>query len=154
MPFRITAKTVLQFTLRRRTVDSAKKNQRQVFERHVCLCTGRWQQTYQLVYSTDDSTEGKWKCFLFWLCYKRNAKRCSCATIESWMHLGGLLSTTHFDSEDDYRAQVGETSGLRSPGRSCFTYLWNDYWVQTFHWFLKQALYYRKSPWFKVTAKN
>ena len=103
MPFRITAKNVLQFTLRRRTVDSAKKNQRQVFERHVCLCTGRWQQTYQLVYSTDDSTEGKWKCFLFWLCYKRNGKRCSCATIESWMHLGGLLSTTYFDSEDDYR---------------------------------------------------
>ena len=103
MPFRITAKNVLQFTLRRRTVDSAKKNQRQVFERHVCLCTGRWQQTYQLVYSTDDSTEGKWKCFLLWLCYKRNGKRCSCATIESWMHLGGLLSTTHFDSEDDYR---------------------------------------------------
>ena len=103
MPFRITAKNVLQFTLRRRTVDPAKKNQRQVFERHVCLCTGRWQQTYQLVYSTDDSTEGKWKCFLFWLCYKRNGKRCSCATIESWMHLGGLLSTTHFDSEDDYR---------------------------------------------------
>ena len=103
MPFRITAKNVLQFTLRRRTVDSAKKNQRQVFERHVCLYTGRWQQTYQLVYSTDDSTEGKWKCFLFWLCYKRNGKRCSCATIESWIHLGALLSTTHFDSEDDYR---------------------------------------------------
>ena len=32
-------------------------------------------------------------------------------------------------------AQVGETSGLRSPGRSCFTYLWNDYLVQTFHCF-------------------
>ena len=31
--------------------------------------------------------------FLFWLCYKRNGKRCSCATMELWMHLGGLLST-------------------------------------------------------------
>ena len=31
--------------------------------------------------------------FLFWLCCKRNGKRCSCATTELWMHLGGLLST-------------------------------------------------------------
>ena len=30
--------------------------------------------------------------FFFWLCYKRNGKRCSCATMELWMHLGGLLS--------------------------------------------------------------
>ena len=27
------------------------------------------------------------------LCYKRNGKRCSCATMELWMHLGGLLNT-------------------------------------------------------------
>ena len=27
------------------------------------------------------------------LCYKRNGKRHSCATIEIWMHFGGLLST-------------------------------------------------------------
>ena len=32
------------------------------------------------------------KCFLFCLFYKRNGKRCSCATIELWIHLGGLLS--------------------------------------------------------------
>ena len=31
--------------------------------------------------------------FLFCLCYKRNGKRCSYATMELWMHLGGLLST-------------------------------------------------------------
>ena len=104
MPFRIKTKNVLQFTLRRRTVDSAKKKIKGKFLKGmICLCTGRWQQTYQLVHSADDSTEGKWKCFLFWLCYKRNGKRCSCATIELWMHLGGLLSTTHFDSEDVYR---------------------------------------------------
>ena len=30
-----------------------------------------------------DPTEGRWKCFLFWLCYTRNGKRCSSATIES-----------------------------------------------------------------------
>ena len=27
------------------------------------------------------------------LCYKRKGKRWSCATMELWMHLGGLLST-------------------------------------------------------------
>ena len=31
--------------------------------------------------------------FLFSLCYKRNGKRRSCATMELWMHLAGLLST-------------------------------------------------------------
>ena len=50
--------------------------------------------------------------------------------------------TTHFDSEDDYRTgcrnlshyqQQQSYSGLRSPGRSYSTYLWNDSWVQTFH---------------------
>ena len=45
---------------------------------------------HELVYSTDDSTEGKWKCFLIWLCYKRNGKRCTCATIELWMHAARL----------------------------------------------------------------
>ena len=37
--------------------------------------------------------EGKWTCFLSWLCYKRNSDRYRCATIGLWMHLGGLLST-------------------------------------------------------------
>ena len=50
--------------------------------------------------------------------------------------------TTHFDSEDDYRTgcwnvshyqQQQSCSGLRSPGRSYSTHLWNDSWVQTFH---------------------
>ena len=43
--------------------------------------------------SMTNSNEGKRKCFLFWLFYKRNGKSCSCATIELWIHLGGLLST-------------------------------------------------------------
>ena len=103
MPFRITTKNVLQFTSRRRTADSAKEKLKGKFLKGTICREGRWQQTYQLVYSADDSTDGEWKCFLFWLCYKRNGKRCSCATIELWMHLGGLLSTTHFDSEDVYR---------------------------------------------------
>ena len=50
----------------------------------MCLRAGRWQHS---------STDGKLKCFLFWLCYKRYGKHFSCATIESRMHLGGLLST-------------------------------------------------------------
>ena len=50
--------------------------------------------------------------------------------------------TTHFGSEDDYRAgyrngshcqQQQSYSGLCSPGRSSSTDLWNDSWVQTFH---------------------
>ena len=48
---------------------------------------------------------------------------------------------THFDSKDDYRTgcrnvshcQQQSYSGLRSPGRSCSTYLWNNSWVQTVH---------------------
>ena len=51
--------------------------------------------------------------------------------------------TTHFDSENVYHAgcwnishcQQQSYSGLCSPGQSCFTYLWNDSWVQTFHIF-------------------
>ena len=93
MPFRITTKNVLQFTWRRRTVDSAKEKLKGKFLKNmICLRAFRWQHD-QLDYSTGDTNEGKWKCFLFWLCCKRNGKRCSCATIELWMHLGGLLST-------------------------------------------------------------
>ena len=48
---------------------------------------------------------------------------------------------THFDSKDDYRTgcrnvshcQQQSYSGLRSLGRSCSTYLWNNSWVQTVH---------------------
>ena len=36
------------------------------------------------------------------LCYKRNGKRCSYATMELWMYLGGLLST----QEDSYASFV------------------------------------------------
>ena len=31
--------------------------------------------------------------FSFDYVIKKNGKRCSCATVELWMHLGGLLST-------------------------------------------------------------
>ena len=76
MPFRITTKNGLQSTLRRRKVDSAikRKTRRQVFERHVCLRAGRWQHTSTRPQYRWLTTEGNWKCFLFWL-------------------LGGLLST-------------------------------------------------------------
>ena len=93
MPFRTTTKNVLQFTLRRITVDSAKKNLKASFWKAWFVYARAGDSKHQLVYSTYDSTEGKWKYFLFWLCYKRNGKRCSCATIGLWMHLRGLLST-------------------------------------------------------------
>ena len=50
----------------------------------ICLRAGRWQHSW---------TDGRLKCFLFWLCYKRYGKHFSRATIELWMHLGGLLSS-------------------------------------------------------------
>ena len=88
----------MQFTLIRRTVDSAKgkkEEKRQVLERHDLFT--RWQSAKYINYfivPITDSAEGKWKLFLFLLFYKRNSKRRdSCATIELWMHLGGLLGT-------------------------------------------------------------
>ena len=90
---------VLQFTWRRKTVDAAKKKkekktQRQIFVRHDLLTRGSM-TAYINSFTTPitNSTEGKRKCFLFWLFYKRNDKRCTGATIELWIHLGGLLST-------------------------------------------------------------
>ena len=75
MPFRITTKNVLQFTLRERTVDSAKeKIQRLVFKGMIRLCSGRWHTAYINLFilpMTDYKTERKWKRFLYWLCYKR-----------------------------------------------------------------------------------
>ena len=44
--------------------------------------------------------------FLFRLCYKRNGKRCSCATMELCMHLGGLLSTQEARVADSYASFV------------------------------------------------
>ena len=104
MPFRITTKNVLQFTLRRRTVDSAKKKLKASFWK-AWFVYAREDDSKHINLSTVPMTQPKanGNVFSFWLCYKRNGKRCSCATIESWMHLGGLLSTTHFDSEDDHR---------------------------------------------------
>ena len=70
-----------------------KKNQRQIFVRHDLFTRGSM-TAYINSFTTPitNSTEGKRKCFLFWLFYKRNGKRCTGATIELWIHLGGLLS--------------------------------------------------------------
>ena len=87
---------VLQFTLRRKTVDATKKKkkktQRQIFVRHDLFTRGSM-TAYINSFTTPitNSTEGKRKCFLFWLFYKRKGKRCTGATIELWIHLGGLL---------------------------------------------------------------
>ena len=88
----------MQFILIRRTVESAKgkkEEKGQVLKRHDLFT--RWQRTKcinSFIVPITDSAEGKWKFFLFLLFYKRNSKRRhSCATIELWMHLGGLLST-------------------------------------------------------------
>ena len=71
-----------------------KKTQRQIFVRHDLLTRGSM-TAYINSFTTPitNSTEGKRKYFLFWLFYKRNDKRCTGATIELWIHLGGLLST-------------------------------------------------------------
>ena len=72
---------------------SEKDIERQVFERRDLFT--RWQMRAYLNQSTVTMTQPKanGNAFSFWLCYKRNGKCCSCATIELWMHLGGLLST-------------------------------------------------------------
>ena len=71
-----------------------KKTQRQIFVRHDLFTRGSM-TAYINSFTTPitNSTEGKRKCFLFWFFYKRNGKRCTGATIELWIHLGGLLST-------------------------------------------------------------
>ena len=74
--------------------EKKKKTQRQVFVRHDLFTRGSM-TAYINSFTTlmTNSTEGKRKCFLFWLFYKTNGKRCTGATIELWIHLGGLLST-------------------------------------------------------------
>ena len=83
---------------------SERKTQRPVIKGMFCLRAGRWQHTSTCTIPKTDSTEGKWKHFLPWLCYKRNGKHCSCAAIELWIHLGGLLST------QEARVALGYTS--------------------------------------------
>ena len=80
MPFRIRTKNVLQFTWRQRTADSAKEKLKGKFLKNIkhglftrgrvaaSLNSYRWLNRRQLENNV----------FLFWLCYKRNGKRCSC----------------------------------------------------------------------------
>ena len=95
MPFRITTKNVLQFTWRRRTVDSAKEKLKGKFLKNIDhdLFTRGQVAAYLNSYRWLNRRQMEDNVFLFWLYYKRNGKRCSCTTMELWMHLGGLLST-------------------------------------------------------------
>ena len=95
MPFRITTKNVLQFTWRRRTFDSAKEKLKGKFLKNIehDLFTRGQMAAYMNSDRWLNRRQMKNNVFLFWLCYKRNGKRCSCATMELWMHLRGLLST-------------------------------------------------------------
>ena len=95
MTFRITTKNVFQFTWRRRTVDSAKEKLKGKFLKNIehDLFTRGQMAPYMNSYRWLNRRQMENNVFLFWLCYKRNGKRCSCATMESWMHLGGLQST-------------------------------------------------------------
>ena len=76
-------------------IQRKERKKKKVLERHDLFT--RWQRTKYInsfIVQITDSAEGKWKFFLFLLFYKRNSKiRHSWATIELWMHLGGLLST-------------------------------------------------------------
>ena len=84
-------KNVLQFTVRRRK----RKTSKAIFWKARLVYPRAGDSMHPLVESTKWLTQpkGKWKCFLVWLCYKRNGKRCSCATIELLMSLEDLLST-------------------------------------------------------------
>ena len=59
----------------------------------VDLFTRRQMAAYMNSYRWLNRRQMENNVFLFCLCYKRNGKRCSCATMELGMHLGGLLST-------------------------------------------------------------
>ena len=65
MPFRITTKSVLQFTLRRRTVDSAKEKLKGKFLKNIEHDLFTRGQVAAYLDSYDDSTEGKWKIMFF-----------------------------------------------------------------------------------------
>ena len=71
-----------------------RKTQRQVFWKAWFVNARVDYSNHQLVYSTDDWLNKKrMECHLFWLCYKRKGKRCSFATLELCMHLGGVLGS-------------------------------------------------------------
>ena len=110
MPFRITRKDVLQFTCRRRTVDSAKEKLNGKFLKNIehDLFTRGQMAAYMNSDRWINRRQMENNVFFFWLCYKRNGKRCSCATMELWMHLGGLLST------QEARVALGYTSFVLS----------------------------------------
>ena len=93
MPFRITTKNVFQFPWRRRTVDSAKEKLNGKLLKNIehNLFTRGQMAAYMNSYRWLNRRQMENNVFLFWLCYKRNGKRCSCAIMELWMHLGGLL---------------------------------------------------------------
>ena len=80
MPFRITTKNFLQFTWRRRTVDSAKQKLEGKFLKNIE--DDLFTRAQMAAYMNSDR----------WL-NRRQMENCSCATMELWMHLGGLLST-------------------------------------------------------------
>ena len=71
-----------------------RKTQRQVFWKAWFVNARVDYSNHQLVSSTDDWLNKKrMEYLLFWLCYKRNGKRCSFATLELCMHLGGFLGS-------------------------------------------------------------
>ena len=95
MPFTIRTKNVLQSTWRWRTADSAKEKLKGKFLKNIehDLFTREQMAAYMNSDRWLNWRQMENNVFLFWLCYKRNGKRCSWATMELWMHLGGLLST-------------------------------------------------------------
>ena len=95
MPFRKTTKNVVQFTWRRRTVDSAKEKLKGKFLKNIEheLFTRGQMAAYMNSYQWLNRRKMENNVFLFWLCYERNGKRCSCATMELWVRLGVFLST-------------------------------------------------------------
>lgn len=71
-----------------------RKTQTQVFWKAWFVNARVDYSNHQLVSSTDDWLHKKrMEYLLFWLCYKRNGKRCSFATLELCMHLGGFLGS-------------------------------------------------------------
>ena len=95
MPFRITTTNVLQFTWRRSTVDSAKEKLKGKFLKNIEyeLFTRGQVAAHLNSYRWLNRRQTENNVFLFWLCYKRNGKRCSCATVQPWSYGVNCVAT-------------------------------------------------------------
>ena len=86
MPFRIKTKNVLQFTWRRKTVDSAKEKLKDKFLKNIELDLFKRGQmaAYMNSYRWLNRRQMENNVFLFWLCYK--TEMVNVAAVQPWSY--------------------------------------------------------------------